>query len=180
MACAWRPGCGCGEGGQRALRRLATRCCAVGLAWGLAAGAAVIVSPGQAPAQTGSASHEPVPDGPKPDGPKPDGPKPDGPKLDGPGLFRERGCAQCHEIGGVGGHKGPDLSGVGRRLKQPAIRQQIVVGGDAMPAFGEALTQDEVTLLVKYLHHCKAKVPAWRKPALSPELPSASPDSQGG
>jgi mono/diheme cytochrome c family protein len=75
--------------------------------------------------------------------------------LDGPALFHERGCAQCHQIHGAGGHKGPDLSGVGRRMKQPAIEHQIIAGGDVMPAFGESLAPEEVTALVKYLHSCR-------------------------
>jgi AraC family transcriptional regulator len=49
--------------------------------------------------------------------------------TDGPTLFRERGCAHCHEIKGAGGDKGPDLSGVGRRMKKNAIKRQIEQGG---------------------------------------------------
>ena len=79
--------------------------------------------------------------------------------LDGPGLFRERGCVQCHAIRGVGGSKGPELSGVGRRLKRDAIERQIVHGGGAMPAFGEALPPDEVATLVRYLQHCRDREP---------------------
>jgi len=95
--------------------------------------------------------------------------------LDAPALFKERGCAQCHQIRGVGGVKGPDLSGVGRRLKQSMIEHQIVAGGGAMPAFGDALAPAEVTALVKYLHRCRDK---HGKPLVvlkgtpSPEVPS--------
>jgi len=81
------------------------------------------------------------------------------PITDGATLFEARGCAHCHEIRGVGGHKGPDLSGVGRRLKKAAIEKQIVDGGDAMPAFGEALPSQEIAALTKYLSKCKAKTP---------------------
>ncbi len=79
--------------------------------------------------------------------------------LDGPGLFRERGCAQCHAIGGLGEHKGPDLSGVGRRLKKDGIERQIVQGGGAMPAFGEVLSAAETATLVRYLQHCREREP---------------------
>lgn len=75
--------------------------------------------------------------------------------LDGPTLFRERGCQQCHAIHGTGGHKGPELSGIGRRKKKDAIRQQIVMGGGAMPAYGEVLTAEETATLVRYLQHCR-------------------------
>ncbi len=84
--------------------------------------------------------------------------------MDGPTLFRERGCSHCHAIEGVGGDKGPDLSGVGRRMKKDAIERQIVQGGDTMPAFGQALPSEEIAALVVYLHKCRDKhVPA-KKP----------------
>ena len=69
--------------------------------------------------------------------------------------FRDKGCAHCHAIGGVGGSKGPALDAVGRRLKVAAIRRQILQGGLTMPAFGEVLSKDEVDALVKYLHRCR-------------------------
>lgn len=94
---------------------------------------------------------------------------------DGPWLFRERGCIQCHQIRGVGGHKGPDLSGVGRRLKKEAIHHQIISGGGAMPAFGEALPSEEIDTLVKYLQHRKDKLPAVTKPAPTPVITTAPP-----
>ena len=78
---------------------------------------------------------------------------------DGQWLFRERGCVQCHQIRGIGGHKGPDLSGVGRRLKKNSIHRQILAGGLAMPAFGQALPNEEILALVKYLQHCRDKLP---------------------
>ena len=71
--------------------------------------------------------------------------------------FHKKGCVQCHAIGGIGGHKGPDLSGVGRRKKKDALREQILNGGGAMPAFREALAGDEVAALVTYLQHCRTK-----------------------
>lgn len=79
------------------------------------------------------------------------------PLTDGPTIFRERGCAQCHIIRGVGGTKGPGLSGVGRRLKKDRLEDQIVHGGGAMPAFGDALPAQEIQALVKYLHKCRDK-----------------------
>jgi mono/diheme cytochrome c family protein len=81
------------------------------------------------------------------------------PITDGPTAFRESGCVQCHQIRGVGGHRGPDLSGVGRRMKKPAIENQIRQGGGAMPAFGDVLPSDEIAALVKYLNHCRDKKP---------------------
>jgi ubiquinol-cytochrome c reductase cytochrome b subunit len=91
---------------------------------------------------------------------------------DGATLFRDRGCGQCHQIRGVGGHKGPDLSGVGRKLKKPQITQQIVNGGDAMPAFGNVLPQPEIAALVKYLRHQRQKT---KKPAKAAPAPAPAP-----
>jgi ubiquinol-cytochrome c reductase cytochrome b subunit len=96
--------------------------------------------------------------------------------TDGATLFRERGCSHCHEIEGFGGNKGPDLSGVGRRMKKDAIERQIVKGGDTMPAFGQALPSEEIAALVGYLHKCKDKhIPA-QKPVAAP---AASPPDGG-
>lgn len=69
-------------------------------------------------------------------------------------------------IASVGGHKGPDLSSVGRTAKKDAIRKQIVYGSKIMPAFGEMLSPAEVDDLVAYLRSCKAKVnPQAKAPA---------------
>ena len=95
--------------------------------------------------------------------------------TDGPTLFRERGCSHCHEIKGVGGDKGPNLSGVGRRMKKDAIERQIVQGGDAMPAFGQALPSEEIAALVGYLHKCKDKHTPAKKPV--PAVAPPTPDS---
>jgi ubiquinol-cytochrome c reductase cytochrome b subunit len=72
-------------------------------------------------------------------------------------LFAYNGCDQCHSIHGVGGDKGPDLSGVGLRLKKKQIHSQIVKGGRQMPAFGDVLRKSEVSDLVAYLQSCKDK-----------------------
>ena len=68
-------------------------------------------------------------------------------------LFRDSGCSHCHQWQGEGGHKGPDLTGVRKKLKVEAIRQQIVEGGGAMPAFGDALTPEQTDALVGLLEN---------------------------
>ena len=65
-------------------------------------------------------------------------------------------------IDGVAGHKGPDLGGVGRRLKKDALRRQILNGGTTMPAFGDALSGDDVEALARYLERCRARNSAER------------------
>ena len=84
----------------------------------------------------------------------------------GAALFQQKGCAHCHAINGAGGHKGPDLSAVGTRLKPAAIQRQIVSGGLAMPAFGEALSPGETKDLVSFLHTCRKNL----APAGVPQL----------
>ena len=71
--------------------------------------------------------------------------------------FASSGCQHCHSIGGVGGHRGPDLSGVGRAKSKTAIRRQILDGSDVMPSFREVLAPEEIKDLVAYLRSCRSK-----------------------
>jgi mono/diheme cytochrome c family protein len=83
-------------------------------------------------------------------------------------VFSQSGCQHCHSIGNVGGHKGPDLSGVGRRKSKAALRQQIVYGSKAMPAFGDDLDRSELKDLIAYLHSCR------KKPAKIPQVSNSN------
>jgi mono/diheme cytochrome c family protein len=76
----------------------------------------------------------------------------------GAAVFHNKGCEHCHGVEGIGTDKGPDLSGVGKHLHKPEIAKQIHDGGKQMPAFGDALTDDEVQQLVEYLAARKKKV----------------------
>jgi mono/diheme cytochrome c family protein len=78
-------------------------------------------------------------------------------RAHGTAVFSESGCQHCHSIGGVGGHKGPDLSGVGRRKSKAALRQQIVFGSKVMPAFGDDLEPGDLKDLITYLKSCRQK-----------------------
>ncbi len=92
----------------------------------------------------------------------------------GAAVFHDKGCEHCHGVDGIGTDRGPDLSGVGRRLHKPEIAKQIHDGGKQMPAFGDALTNDEVQQLVEYLAAKKKKV---RKPAAPAIASSQRTDS---
>ena len=46
--------------------------------------------------------------------------------TNGQTAFRESGCAQCHKFAGEGGTVGPDLTGVGRRLKPRDLLESIL------------------------------------------------------
>jgi mono/diheme cytochrome c family protein len=78
-------------------------------------------------------------------------------RTHGAEVFSASGCQHCHSIGGIGGHKGPDLSGVGRRKSKAALRQQIVFGSKVMPAFGDDLEPGELKDLIAYLKSCRQK-----------------------
>lgn len=71
--------------------------------------------------------------------------------------FASSGCQHCHSISGVGGHRGPDLSGVGRTKSKTAIRRQILYGSDVMPSFRDVLAPSEIKDLVAYLRSCRSK-----------------------
>jgi mono/diheme cytochrome c family protein len=75
----------------------------------------------------------------------------------GASVFAASGCLHCHSIRNEGGHKGPDLSGVGRRLKKDQMRRQIVEGSKVMPPFGDDLKDADLADLLSYLHSCRDK-----------------------
>jgi len=75
----------------------------------------------------------------------------------GAAIFASTGCDHCHSIRNAGGHRGPDLSSVGRTMKKAAIRKQIAEGSKVMPAFGEILQPPQIDDLVAYLRSCRDK-----------------------
>ena len=54
------------------------------------------------------------------------GAKPSGEAARGAKLFRERGCATCHLVGGEGGVQGPELSVIGSQRSAEHLRQAIL------------------------------------------------------
>jgi ubiquinol-cytochrome c reductase cytochrome b subunit len=98
-------------------------------------------------------------------------------KSQGATLFQDKGCAHCHGPSGFGGtDSGPDLSNVRKELRPAEIAQQIRDGGNNMPPFGDALTSDEITSLVVYLHSKRKPPPGWVKPPSAP-APTPAPKS---
>ncbi len=78
----------------------------------------------------------------------------------GAAVFSANGCLHCHSINHAGGHRGPDLSDVGRRKSKIAMRWQIVHGSRAMPAYGDVLSRGQIDDLIAYLRSCRrAPVP---------------------
>jgi mono/diheme cytochrome c family protein len=90
-------------------------------------------------------------------------------KAHGAQVFADTGCTHCHSIRNVGGHKGPDLSGVGRRKSKAELEHQIVFGSKVMPAFGDDLEPGDLKDLIAYLKSCRQK-PAKTLPVKTPPV----------
>lgn len=89
---------------------------------------------------------------------------------DGPTLFTNSGCPQCHGPEGLGTEKAPSLRDVRKRKTEEQIRSQIKEGGKSMPPFGEALTDNQISTLVEFLHSKNG----WKKmPASIPKQTNA-------
>ena len=86
-------------------------------------------------------------------------------RAHGAQVFADTGCTHCHSIRNAGGHRGPDLSGVGRRKTKAELQQQIVYGDKVMPAFGDDLKPGDLKDLIAYLKSCR------QKPAKTPQKP---------
>ena len=86
----------------------------------------------------------------------------------GAALFRDKGCAYCHGVGGVGTKKAPALTEVwkDKSFTSEKMTDQILNGGQKMPPFRDSITDDEVTDLIAYIRAKK-----------KPEPPPADSDS---
>jgi mono/diheme cytochrome c family protein len=91
-------------------------------------------------------------------------------------LFRDKGCAYCHGVGGTGGKKAPTLVDLRKNKLWPPekITEQILNGGQKMPPFADSLTDQEVAQLVAYLRARVRPVPP-PVAAVAPAVPAAEP-----
>lgn len=71
--------------------------------------------------------------------------------MPGAAAFQSKGCINCHQVAGVGGQRGPELSHVGSRLSRDELTWRILNGGRNMPAYGSELTPPDLTALVEFL-----------------------------
>jgi ubiquinol-cytochrome c reductase cytochrome b subunit len=71
--------------------------------------------------------------------------------VEGARLFHDKGCEFCHQIGGYGGRRGPDLSNVAGRMKPDEIAARITNGGPNMPAYVRTLTPAQIGALTAFL-----------------------------
>ena len=65
-------------------------------------------------------------------------------------LFSTKGCLYCHLIDGHGGHRGPELSAVGRRLTPGELRIRIVNGDGNMPAYGDVISEQDLASIITF------------------------------
>src|SRR5262249_19712621 len=75
-------------------------------------------------------------------------------QLQGAVVLQNKQCRNCHALEGVGGRRGPDLSGVGIRLTRDQLIDQIsngTPGGGNMPAYGKQVKPAEMSALVEFL-----------------------------
>jgi ubiquinol-cytochrome c reductase cytochrome b subunit len=75
-------------------------------------------------------------------------------QLQGSVVLQNKQCRNCHALEGLGGRRGPDLSGVGARLSREQLIDQIsngTPGGGNMPAYGKQVRPAEMTALVDFL-----------------------------
>jgi ubiquinol-cytochrome c reductase cytochrome b subunit len=75
-------------------------------------------------------------------------------ELMGAATFQNKNCRNCHALEGLGGRRGPDLSGVGTRLTRGQLIDQVsngTPGGGNMPAYGKQMSPAEMAAVVEFL-----------------------------
>jgi ubiquinol-cytochrome c reductase cytochrome b subunit len=93
-------------------------------------------------------------------------------------VFQGKQCRNCHEVGGLGGQRGPALDAVATRLTYDQLVRQVLQGGGNMPAYGKNLSPAETTALVAFL---ETMHPFNEPPARNAATPNGepTPDNNG-
>ncbi len=74
-------------------------------------------------------------------------------------LFNTEGCLYCHKINDHGGIRGPELTEVEKRLTKNEMIIRISNGAVNMPAYGGALSREQLSDLVNFLsQHDKSEI----------------------
>ncbi|MGE5423989.1 MAG: cytochrome b N-terminal domain-containing protein [Syntrophothermus sp.] len=77
--------------------------------------------------------------------------KPGTPAAQGAAVMYRKACLHCHQISGIGGKAGPDLTYVGDRLMSQEITLRILNGGGKMPAYAGVLSAQDLDKIVNFL-----------------------------
>lgn len=86
----------------------------------------------------------------------------------GQALYRAKACHACHQIHGLGGFLGPDLTNIVRRRSRDDIGQVLDTGRLQMPVF--KMNDDEVDAVFAYLDEMNGtgtSTTSWRAPAIA-------------
>jgi ubiquinol-cytochrome c reductase cytochrome b subunit len=92
-------------------------------------------------------------------------------QLQGAAVLQYKNCRNCHALDGVGGRRGPELSGVGTRLTRDQLIDQVsngTPGGGNMPAYGMQIKPAEMTALVDFLVSLRPAGQPAARPAAAP------------
>jgi ubiquinol-cytochrome c reductase cytochrome b subunit len=89
-------------------------------------------------------------------------------------VFQAKQCRNCHQLGGLGGERGPALDAVASRLTEDQLIRQVIQGGGNMPAYGKNLSPPEVTALVRFLDTLRPDGQSPAEDASQKELQSTS------
>ena len=69
--------------------------------------------------------------------------------IRGKKIWQEKNCQTCHQIYGLGGFLGPDLTNIAPRYNNEAFREILLLGKKQMPVFD--LSVDEAQFLFEFL-----------------------------
>ncbi|MBL0007669.1 MAG: cytochrome c [Saprospiraceae bacterium] len=69
----------------------------------------------------------------------------------GKAIWQQHNCTACHQVYGLGGYLGPDLTNEYSKRGPDIIKAMIRTGTKTMPAFN--LTEEETSSLLSYLKH---------------------------
>jgi nitric oxide reductase subunit C len=71
--------------------------------------------------------------------------------AEGRQIFREKNCISCHQLYGLGGYMGPDLTNVISNKGENYVRTYLEIGTAKMPDF--ELEENEILDLISYLKY---------------------------
>ncbi|MBT6282728.1 MAG: cytochrome c [Phycisphaerae bacterium] len=72
-------------------------------------------------------------------------------ELAGAAAFQYKQCRNCHQLGGIGGERGPELDSIATRKTTNELIRQAIQGGGNMPTYGHNLSPEELISIVAFL-----------------------------